>query len=559
MDNANAITVFEENMSGHDIIAGDVHGEITLLAHMVQNLGPNDRLFIVGDLVDRGEDSLAIFKFINGFNTQQDKPKIITIKGNHEVMLLNFIDSRLNPENYSVEKNQEIVDLYRINGGGWAMKLPLDELKVLKTLIEPSPYIIHVKGQKPFHIAHADMLFTDKELLERIENKNFKMTAAEIEYCVWARNNGEVQIKETGRTSASIPVYCGHSILEGMRADTKHINLDFGSFGTHHIGIVNHTTDNCVTYTTSDKLNKRALAIIADIKTQLKSEANTIPARGVDKFQDNMMGLAKNDIQILVRNASAKEWVEPDWDLLKSDYRELTQLIKTLSVSQAEKVFNTLANDLPAFSGNGLSALLADLLLFSEPVQKILINKLDDNFSNYYFTYKELITTLKLLPEESRMTLVTPLINKISHHIDNADKLAPLLDLLPGSGQDLVISRLNNFFGINVSSSAMIVTQLAGSRENAIDALKEYMTQAGSKKDFAREIVMDFEEESATPPPVDYADESDFHMETEIPPPPLPDDDIPPPPDFDDNDEPPPPSPHFEDAESESIAHFNKK
>ena len=61
------ILVLDENTTGNDIVIGDVHGEITLLANLAKDLGTNDRLIIVGDLADRGEDSLAIFEFIKKF------------------------------------------------------------------------------------------------------------------------------------------------------------------------------------------------------------------------------------------------------------------------------------------------------------------------------------------------------------------------------------------------------------------------------------------------------------------------------------------------------------
>lgn len=67
-------------------IIGDVHGKFEKLKALISKLPyehPSDIIF-VGDLVDRGEDSAAVVKFVreNGF---------LCVKGNHEDMM---IDSR---------------------------------------------------------------------------------------------------------------------------------------------------------------------------------------------------------------------------------------------------------------------------------------------------------------------------------------------------------------------------------------------------------------------------------------------------------------------------------
>ncbi|MFD2437195.1 metallophosphoesterase [Modicisalibacter luteus] len=50
------------NKRGHDYLVGDLHGQYALLQTMLSRVGfdqDKDRLFCVGDLVDRGPDSLA--------------------------------------------------------------------------------------------------------------------------------------------------------------------------------------------------------------------------------------------------------------------------------------------------------------------------------------------------------------------------------------------------------------------------------------------------------------------------------------------------------------------
>lgn len=68
---------------------GDIHGRFDLLEGLLQRLDPNLPVLCVGDYVDRGEESAAVLRFL------QSRSDIVCLKGNHEQMLLQFLD---NPE-----------------------------------------------------------------------------------------------------------------------------------------------------------------------------------------------------------------------------------------------------------------------------------------------------------------------------------------------------------------------------------------------------------------------------------------------------------------------------
>jgi hypothetical protein len=287
------IIQLEENTEGHDIAAGDIHGEIVLLENMISKLRPTDRLFLVGDLMDRGKDSLAVIKFIKAHN--QNNPQVFAVKGNHEEMLLTYIDTCLFPDDYTEEQIKSVADSYfsKRNGGSWAKSLSNAELEEIKLLIEDLPTIIYVKGQNPFIVVHADMPFNDEELLDRIAKKNLTLSDAEKDYAVWARlNHPKKPILDKGRTPESIPAYVGHTILGGPRFETNHINTDCGSSQTKHIGIVNHSTRHCVAHTTSHFIDLNVEEVVDLINTQLFLQK--APLLSTSKLPDNF----KNEIKI---------------------------------------------------------------------------------------------------------------------------------------------------------------------------------------------------------------------------------------------------------------------
>ena len=73
---------------GHKIyVMGDIHGHLATFRALLHrlDLGPEDRLICLGDMIDRGTDSAGVIKLI------RDDRRIICIKGNHEQMAIQSI------------------------------------------------------------------------------------------------------------------------------------------------------------------------------------------------------------------------------------------------------------------------------------------------------------------------------------------------------------------------------------------------------------------------------------------------------------------------------------
>ncbi|MEL6960637.1 MAG: metallophosphoesterase [Pseudomonadota bacterium] len=65
-------------------VIGDVHGRLDLLEKALA-IAPG-QIVLVGDYVDRGEDSAGVLRLL------LDRPDLICLMGNHEEMMLKFID-----------------------------------------------------------------------------------------------------------------------------------------------------------------------------------------------------------------------------------------------------------------------------------------------------------------------------------------------------------------------------------------------------------------------------------------------------------------------------------
>lgn len=81
-------------------VLGDVHGRLDLLERLLPRLPQDHQVFLVGDVIDRGEQSAQVLRYL------MQRPEITCLKGNHEAMLLDFL-------NYPVAKGPRWLN----NGG----------------------------------------------------------------------------------------------------------------------------------------------------------------------------------------------------------------------------------------------------------------------------------------------------------------------------------------------------------------------------------------------------------------------------------------------------------
>lgn len=77
-------------------VIGDVHGCAGLLGSLLSRIGWPDLpegavLVLLGDYVDRGEESRAVLDLVAGLAAQAPG-RVVTLRGNHEQMMLDFLD-----------------------------------------------------------------------------------------------------------------------------------------------------------------------------------------------------------------------------------------------------------------------------------------------------------------------------------------------------------------------------------------------------------------------------------------------------------------------------------
>ncbi|AGY80981.1 metallophosphoesterase [Carnobacterium inhibens] len=190
---------------------GDVHGQISLFKKMLTNWNEDtQQLLLIGDLGDRGEnpkECLLLAKIL------VEEKGAIYLKGNHEEMLLNFMNDP--------ERNYE---LYCLNGG----------MKTLETFLHPgldaeySPTEIGMflasryPALKPFletlplYYEWGDFLFVHAGV--DLSKRDWRQTSDE-DY-VWIRDSFHKEKNNTGKI-----IVFGHTITPALYGDNHTTDL----------------------------------------------------------------------------------------------------------------------------------------------------------------------------------------------------------------------------------------------------------------------------------------------------------------------------------------------
>lgn len=167
---------FERNTAGRDFAVGDIHGHFTRLQKALDAAGFDpavDRLFSVGDLIDRGPECEDVVKWL-------DKPWFHPVRGNHDDYVARF-DS-CDQENWI------------FNGGAWFMGRPTIEQQCFQIMFQELPIGIEVETENGLvAIVHADCVMDSWDQLkhELIYPQNNQRRKLVANTCMWSRTRIE--------------------------------------------------------------------------------------------------------------------------------------------------------------------------------------------------------------------------------------------------------------------------------------------------------------------------------------------------------------------------------
>jgi serine/threonine protein phosphatase 1 len=206
---------FERNTSGKDFVVGDVHGEFGQLRSQLIGLGfdpTSDRLFSVGDLVDRGANSRAALEWLA-------QPWFFAVLGNHEDMALRAWD------------DEEMLHGWVVwNGGGWWLDCDLLTQAQFIEVFQELPVAIEVASASGrIGVVHADIppQMSWDVFLNLLEAGDQRAR----QHALWARSRicNADDPKYQSPVAGVVRVYCGHTPLRKSAVVGNVYFLDTGA------------------------------------------------------------------------------------------------------------------------------------------------------------------------------------------------------------------------------------------------------------------------------------------------------------------------------------------
>jgi serine/threonine protein phosphatase 1 len=219
-DDYQAVRYYAANTQGRDYVVGDIHGEFARLERDLADMKFNprvDRLFSVGDLIDRGADSPAALAWLG-------KPWFHAILGNHEEMAL---DATVNADTFFWWT--------RVNGGEWWLVQDEDLRRRMLEAFTPLPLAMEVDvAGATVGIVHADLpaALSWRQFVDGLTKGDAKVR----ETALWGRTRAR------GGNTAPVDgidrVYCGHTPVDNPKVVGNVYFIDTGACYGRHLTVL---------------------------------------------------------------------------------------------------------------------------------------------------------------------------------------------------------------------------------------------------------------------------------------------------------------------------------
>lgn len=260
----NPIKTFEANTEGRDFVIGDLHGAYTVLENLLKNLNfdkTKDRLFSVGDLVDRGPKSLKCLELLY-------EPWFHAVLANHEQMMVEAFDGGYMGNFWLGNGGMwgaEALNTWRINqSSGSISQIPTDDEATLYDLLDKVrelPFLTTVSkrnGEK-VHIIHAELppnrTITDADLEDPEKVLEYaSVQSRDGDFLVWGRHLYysfyAMDLSNTDKVKRSVAynfgrnmtfnenlshIISGHTVVQKPFTIVGQTNLDTCAYGSYGV------------------------------------------------------------------------------------------------------------------------------------------------------------------------------------------------------------------------------------------------------------------------------------------------------------------------------------
>ena len=196
-------------MSPNIYAVGDIHGCLDRLEMLLDEVQPDleqDVLLFVGDYIDRGPDSRRVVDYVLGLQQRHPREHVVCLKGNHEAMLLDFLQGR--------ER-----ELFLFNGGMSTLRDYWgNNWDSIRELILPPDHARFYQELRPYYET-PDYIFVHGGLKPGVP-----LPAQQEEDLLWIRGEFITSMEDFGRL-----VIFGHTPFKSPLVMPNKIGIDTGA------------------------------------------------------------------------------------------------------------------------------------------------------------------------------------------------------------------------------------------------------------------------------------------------------------------------------------------
>ncbi|PWB35065.1 serine/threonine protein phosphatase [Pseudomonas sp. SDI] len=220
----NSMLQVAANTRGRDLAVGDVHGHFSRLQQALDAVGFDpavDRLFSVGDLVDRGPECAQVLEWLA-------QPWLYAVQGNHEGLAVALVRGQW-------------LDLgqYRAAGGGWFIDMPRAQQLPFAERFERLPLAIELEtAQGPVGLLHADCPFADWNRLRDLLQAPLEKQVQDV--CQWSRLRLQQGNSEVVNGLRALVV--GHTPLRRVKVLGNVWHIDTGGWASGQFSLLDLKT-----------------------------------------------------------------------------------------------------------------------------------------------------------------------------------------------------------------------------------------------------------------------------------------------------------------------------
>lgn len=216
---------FDKNTQGRDFVIGDVHGMFDMVERLMTEVQFDpavDRMFVVGDLVDRGPRSKEADNWIK-------QPWFHSIRGNHEQMAIDVYCAMYDLTGW--ENPQETIALHIWNGGDWFHELDGDRQARIVAAFKTLPIAIEIETDEGrVGLVHAEVPDDDwNSFVTALLNGSANLDH-HLHYAMWSRliTRGKAPGFEGVKNIDMVIV--GHSVVKEAGNIHNVVYLDTGAY-----------------------------------------------------------------------------------------------------------------------------------------------------------------------------------------------------------------------------------------------------------------------------------------------------------------------------------------